>query len=61
MASTASTLLQSLSHTVKESDGYNVNVFKGKQEQTVKVVEFLESKGFIPKELVQNEVSWFYG
>ncbi|RUP42940.1 Glutamate/Leucine/Phenylalanine/Valine dehydrogenase-domain-containing protein [Jimgerdemannia flammicorona] len=52
--------MASAASIVKVTDGYNVNVFKGKQGQMVKVAEFLDSKGFIPKELVQNEVTWFY-
>lgn len=27
----------------------------------VQVGEYLDNSGFLPKELVQNEVSWFYG
>ncbi|KAJ3183114.1 NAD-dependent glutamate dehydrogenase [Geranomyces variabilis] len=43
------------------TDGYASNVFAGKQEQLQKVCSYVEEKGFIPKELVLNEVSWFYG
>ncbi|TPX74221.1 hypothetical protein CcCBS67573_g04511 [Chytriomyces confervae] len=43
------------------SSDYSSNVFAGKQEQLTKVCSFIEEKGFIPKELVANEVSWFYG
>ncbi|KAJ3021767.1 NAD-dependent glutamate dehydrogenase [Thoreauomyces humboldtii] len=43
------------------SDGYASNVFAGKQEQLQKVCAYVEDKGFVPKELVSNEVSWFYG
>jgi len=46
---------------VKPSSGYNDNIFEGKEEQMLKVCEYLESKGFIPKDLVKHEVSWFYG
>ncbi|RKP25932.1 hypothetical protein SYNPS1DRAFT_14937, partial [Syncephalis pseudoplumigaleata] len=45
----------------RDSSGYNVNVFEGKQEQMLKVCEHIQETGFIPKELVQNEVTWFYG
>jgi glutamate dehydrogenase len=48
------------SHTIVDS-GYNDNVFAGKNDQMVQVGEYLENSGFLPKELVQNEVSWFYG
>ncbi|KAJ3158757.1 NAD-dependent glutamate dehydrogenase [Irineochytrium annulatum] len=42
-------------------DGYTDNVFAGKSEQMEKVSLHIEEKGFIPKDLVPNEVSWFYG
>jgi glutamate dehydrogenase len=47
-------------HTVADF-GYETNVFAGKNEQMVQVADYLSSSGFLPKELVQNEVSWFYG
>lgn len=47
------------SHTIGDL-GYNTNVYAEKNDQMVKVGEYLEKSGFIPKELVQNEVSWFY-
>ncbi|KAJ3063213.1 NAD-dependent glutamate dehydrogenase [Podochytrium sp. JEL0797] len=40
---------------------YSSNVFSGKQEQLKQVCVFIEEKGFIPRELVTNEVQWFYG
>ncbi|KAJ3177544.1 NAD-dependent glutamate dehydrogenase [Gaertneriomyces sp. JEL0708] len=43
------------------ADGYASNHFKGKDEQLTKVCSYIEQKGFIPKELVLNEVEWFYG
>lgn len=49
------------SHTIEDVCGYNANVFPGKSEQMLQVCEYLEKSGFIPKELVQNEVTWFYG
>lgn len=48
------------SHTIADS-GYDANVFAGKKEQMVQVGDYLDKSGFLPKELVQNEVSWFYG
>lgn len=48
------------SHTIADF-GYNANIFSGKKEQMVQVGEYLNNSGFLPKELVQNEVSWFYG
>ncbi|KAL7752816.1 NAD-dependent glutamate dehydrogenase [Sorochytrium milnesiophthora] len=41
--------------------GYTENIFDGKQEQMVKVAQHIEQKGFLPKEHIMNEVSWFYG
>ncbi|RIB12517.1 Glutamate/Leucine/Phenylalanine/Valine dehydrogenase-domain-containing protein [Gigaspora rosea] len=46
---------------VRNSCGYAPTVFDGKADQMLKVCEYLEEKGFIPKELVRNEVNWFYG
>ncbi len=43
------------------SDGYNDTVYAEKDEQLKKVVALVREKGFVPAELVQNEVSWFYG
>ncbi|KAJ3329151.1 NAD-dependent glutamate dehydrogenase [Blyttiomyces sp. JEL0837] len=43
------------------SDGYTDNVFAGKAEQQTKVCSIIVEKGFIPKDLVENEVAWFYG
>lgn len=45
----------------KEAIGYSTSVFPGKQDQMVKVCQYVAEKGFVPKELVDNEVSWFYG
>jgi hypothetical protein len=41
--------------------GYQSNVFPGKQDQMKLVSAYVLEKGFIPKELIENEVSWFYG
>ncbi|CAG8595145.1 6822_t:CDS:2, partial [Acaulospora colombiana] len=46
---------------LRNSVGYSENIFDGKADQMLKVCEYLEEKGFIPKELVKNEVKWFYG
>ncbi|KAI9183335.1 NAD-dependent glutamate dehydrogenase [Blastocladiella emersonii ATCC 22665] len=40
--------------------GYTENIFDGKQEQMLNVANHIAEKGFIPKELVQSEVQWFY-
>ena len=45
----------------KDSIGYSSNVFAGKKDQMVQVSKYVAEKGFVPKELVDNEVSWFYG
>ncbi|KAG6329847.1 hypothetical protein ID866_9242 [Astraeus odoratus] len=45
---------------VKNLPGYTTPVFKGKEEQRAKVQAEVAAKGFIPRELVANEVNWFY-
>lgn len=40
--------------------GYKSKVFKEKEQQMLQVAQNLKDKGFIPAELVDNEVSWFY-
>ncbi|CAO3644322.1 unnamed protein product [Cunninghamella echinulata] len=40
--------------------GYVKNVYAEKNEQMIKVCTYLEQLGFLPKELVENEVQWFY-
>ncbi|KAF8495712.1 NADH-dependent glutamate dehydrogenase [Russula emetica] len=47
-------------HRIKNLPGYTTPVFTGKEEQRAKVQENVASKGFIPRELVVNEVQWFY-
>ena len=41
-------------------DGYSSNIFEGKPEQMKQVANFISSKGFLPKELIEAEVAWFY-
>lgn len=49
-------------HKITGSEsGYAVTVFEGKHDQMLKVCAHIEEKGFIPKELINNEVAWFYG
>ncbi|KAG1751105.1 NADH-dependent glutamate dehydrogenase [Suillus lakei] len=45
---------------VKNLPGYTTPIFKGKEEQRAKVQADVAGKGFIPRELVANEVNWFY-
>lgn len=45
---------------LNNESGYATNVFAEKEEQMVQVCENLENLGFLPKELVKNEVTWFY-
>lgn len=45
---------------VNNESGYAANVYEDKESQMLKVCENLEQIGFLPKELVKNEVSWFY-
>ncbi|KAI0298145.1 NADH-dependent glutamate dehydrogenase [Multifurca ochricompacta] len=47
-------------HRIKNLPGYTTPVFKGKEEQRAKVQENVTAKGFIPRELIKNEVQWFY-
>ncbi|KAI8377565.1 Glutamate/Leucine/Phenylalanine/Valine dehydrogenase-domain-containing protein [Radiomyces spectabilis] len=68
MASSVSTLpaqdasiLSDKYHTIVNESGYNTNVFAGKNEQMGQVCKYLENLGFLPKDLVENEVQWFYG
>ncbi|KAI0345625.1 NADH-dependent glutamate dehydrogenase [Trametopsis cervina] len=45
---------------VQNGPGYSTPVFKGKDEQRAKVQAKVAAQGFIPRELVANEVNWFY-
>ncbi|KAH9932722.1 NAD-dependent glutamate dehydrogenase [Epithele typhae] len=47
-------------HRLKNVPGYTTPVFKGKEEQRAKVQANVAAKGFIPRELVPNEITWFY-
>ncbi|KAE9391671.1 NAD-specific glutamate dehydrogenase [Gymnopus androsaceus JB14] len=49
-----------LLNRVKNLPGYTTPVFKGKEEQRALVQQEVAAKGFIPQELVANEVNWFY-
>jgi glutamate dehydrogenase len=40
--------------------GYVAPNFEGKAEQMEAVMDGLEAKGFVPPELVEEEVKWFY-
>jgi glutamate dehydrogenase len=44
-----------------DSPGYKGHVYPEKITQMAQVTKFVEEQGFIPKELIENEVSWFYG
>ncbi|KAI8873321.1 NAD-dependent glutamate dehydrogenase [Ramicandelaber brevisporus] len=39
---------------------YSANVFEGKAEQMTSVAAILSQKGFIPQELIETEINWFY-
>ncbi|KAG2010347.1 glutamate dehydrogenase [Coprinopsis cinerea AmutBmut pab1-1] len=45
---------------LEDSPGYTTPVFKGKNEQRALVEADIIAKGFIPRDLVANEVNWFY-
>ena len=57
------------SHKIREKTGYTDTRFAGKEEQFRNVVALLRTKGFIPAELINNEVflshpncrSWLIG
>lgn len=42
------------------SEGYSENEFEGKLEQMEQVVKYITEKGFLPDNLIENEVTWFY-
>ena len=44
-----------------DASGYINNSFPGKKDQLHQVCDFVTAKGFIPADLVQHEVNWFYG
>ncbi len=41
-------------------DGYTNNVFEGKPGQMAQVAAFIAQQGFLPAELIEAEVAWFY-
>jgi glutamate dehydrogenase len=45
---------------LNNESGYAANVFADKDNQMHQVCEHLEKLGFLPQELVKNEVGWFY-
>ncbi|CAD6909819.1 unnamed protein product [Tilletia caries] len=47
-------------HKIANHIGYSDTVFAGKAEQAKEVVATLKHKGFIPPDLVEAEVNWFY-
>ncbi|KAA1103082.1 NAD-dependent glutamate dehydrogenase [Puccinia graminis f. sp. tritici] len=47
-------------HVVKNTAGYEDIVFEGKKTQALNVEEIVGKSGFVPQNLVHNEVAWFY-
>ncbi|KAK0548231.1 NAD-dependent glutamate dehydrogenase [Tilletia horrida] len=45
---------------VANNTGYSDTVFDGKPQQAKKVAAILKAKGYIPPDLVDAEVNWFY-
>lgn len=41
-------------------DGYADNQFEGKAEQMAQVAAYIAERGFIPENLLETEVAWFY-
>lgn len=54
------TASEALLQRVQNLPGYTTPVFKGKEEQRARVQAAVAAKGFVPRELVANEVNWFY-
>ena len=44
----------------QEGGGYVAPTFEGKEQQMESVMDGVEEKGFIPADLVEFEVKWFY-
>ncbi|KAJ9475932.1 NAD-specific glutamate dehydrogenase [Pseudozyma hubeiensis] len=49
-----------IDHIIANNAGYTDTVFEGKADQAAQVKKLLSSKGFIPPDLVNPEVDWFY-
>ncbi|CEH15411.1 nad-specific glutamate dehydrogenase [Ceraceosorus bombacis] len=47
-------------HVLANTTGYTDTVFEGKRDQAAAVTKLLKDKGFIPPDLVDAEVQWFY-
>ncbi|EGG04598.1 uncharacterized protein MELLADRAFT_49084 [Melampsora larici-populina 98AG31] len=47
-------------HVVQNTAGYEEVVFDGKKAQALSVEEIVTKNGFVPHNLVHNEVAWFY-
>lgn len=47
-------------HVLANTTGYTDTVFEGKRDQAAAVTKLLKDKGFIPPNLVDAEVQWFY-
>ncbi|POW02083.1 hypothetical protein PSTT_12048 [Puccinia striiformis] len=47
-------------HVVQNTAGYEDIVFEGKKTQALNVEEIVSKSGFVPQNLVHNEVAWFY-
>ena len=53
-------ILRSLKDRKMSIDGYSSNIFEGKPDQMRHVADFISSKGFLPNDLIEKEVEWFY-
>jgi glutamate dehydrogenase len=49
-----------LSTTFLSCSGYTDPVFEGKADQANQVKTMLKERGFIPPDLAEGEVDWFY-
>lgn len=41
-------------------DGYHRNIYEDKLVQMENVIEIIKNQGFLPVDLIPQEVSWFY-
>lgn len=46
--------------SISSMSDYHANAFPGKDAQREQVVDLLDQQGFIPDDLIEQEVEWFY-
>ncbi|KAJ1971291.1 NAD-dependent glutamate dehydrogenase, partial [Dimargaris xerosporica] len=60
MAAMLNTTSGAASQASSSHSDYSANIYDGKQDQMLRVSTALEKMGFMPKELIQSEITWFY-